>query len=274
MTKSEVSQKVAHILAQRKAVITNGHFVYAEKPDGWYHGSAYINKDAIYPHHKTVSELCRYLAYAASEQRVNAVVGPTVGGVSLAQWTAYWLEMDHGYRDVLSVCADEEPVLEKTFISFDDIGKAAQLAVVKKQDEYILPGSAYGQIAVCVESNGLSFYNKVGTKRVLKRGYDKLVAGMRCLITEDVYNSGATCRKTKSAIEVAGGEVVKMIAICDRSGGAQDCDALYTTRMDMLKEDADGYCDICRVKGRESVRQDLGKGRDYLIRQGLTQFLK
>ena len=49
---SEIELK--QIFAEAEAIITDDHFVYAKKADGWYHGREYVNKDAIYPHTKFV----------------------------------------------------------------------------------------------------------------------------------------------------------------------------------------------------------------------------
>ena len=92
MTLSPAEQdEVKRIFQEHNAIIPEDHFVYAKKPQGWFHGDAYVNKDAIYPHTRAVSFLCHLLADSFWSGGVEVVVGPTVGGVSLAQWTAHWL---------------------------------------------------------------------------------------------------------------------------------------------------------------------------------------
>ncbi|MBI4237244.1 MAG: phosphoribosyltransferase [Deltaproteobacteria bacterium] len=83
-------------------LITNNHFVYASGR----HGSAYVNKDALYPHTAAVRELCQSLAGAFVGHGIEAVAGPTVGGVILATWTAYLLSQAE-LRDVLACYAEE-----------------------------------------------------------------------------------------------------------------------------------------------------------------------
>jgi orotate phosphoribosyltransferase len=85
------------------AIITDTHVVYASGR----HGSAYVNKDAVYPHTKEISGLCRDLAARFKGRGVEIAAGPTVGGVILAQWTAHFLSELDG-RDVLAVFAEEE----------------------------------------------------------------------------------------------------------------------------------------------------------------------
>lgn len=274
------SQQIREIFASRKAIITEDHFVYAQKQDGWYHGSAYVNKDAIYPDEEATSMLCRELAVHFEEKTIGAVVGPTVGGVALSQWTTHWLNhmplQIHrrkmaGAERICAVCADEEDVLETRIWT-----KPALLGPS--------PGifSAFGKVEVSFDNVGrlerISYQAKVGTRRVIKRGYGQRVEGKQCLVVEDVINSGATVMKTCNAVNDAGGIVVGVGALCNRSGGkvtagtlqVPELFSLLDVNMEMLKEDDEGFCSICREKGRGSVRLDLGKGKEFLARLGLN----
>ena len=77
------------IFANAKAIIPDDHFVYAKKETGWFHGSAYVNKDAIYPFANYVNMLCGDFAEHFRDYGIDAVVVPTIGGVSIAQWTSF-----------------------------------------------------------------------------------------------------------------------------------------------------------------------------------------
>ena len=212
--------EVKRIFAKRNAIITGEHFVYAKKPDGWYHGYEYVNKDAIYPFVSDVKRLCQIVAMHFLMHKIDVVVGPTVGGVILSQRIAeYLLGMNSSINtDVLSVFADE-----------------------------------------------------IGGKRVIKRGYDAYVKGKRCLICEDVINSGKTVTATIEAVNDCGGKVVAVVALCNRSGGKVDRStfmvgelvSLIDLNMQMFKEEE---CPICKERGVESVRTDLGKGKEFLER--------
>jgi len=249
------------IFSRAKAIIPDDHFVYAKKPDGWYHGRAYVNKDAIYPHVGELALLCREIANHFFDRKIEVVVGPTIGAVCLAQWVAYYL----GYQ-ILAIYADEEDVLAEKEIEqtidlfipqfeFDCFGKT----IISRDPES-------GQVKI-------KFKSKVGTRRVLKRGYDKLVVGKQCLIVEDVINSGATVAKTIKAVFEAGGIISGVGALCNRSGGKVSAATLGITElfslldldMQMFKEEE---CPICKEKGVESVRTDLGKGKEFLARIG------
>ena len=268
--------EIKKIFADAQAIITGDHFVYAKKADGEYHGPDYVNKDAIYPFVNRVSDLCKEIArhflerkYFAdgTDGRIDVVVGPTVGAVSLAQWTARWFDYEFGHL-VLAICADEEDVLEPR-----KIFKEMQ-APWKEEFSF----SASGKVEIKRSATGnleVVFTEKVGTRRVIKRGYGKHVKGKRCLIVEDVINSGATVAKTRDAILQMGGEVAGVGCLCNRSGGKVTSTALCVPElfslldvdMEMFKEET---CPICREKGRGSVRLDLGKGKEFLARIGIN----
>lgn len=90
------------LLFDAGAVITDSHFVYTSDK----HGSAYVNKDTVYPHTKTTSALCRAIAEQFVGDNVDAVIAPAVGGVILSQWVAYHLS-ELTSREVLGVYAEK-----------------------------------------------------------------------------------------------------------------------------------------------------------------------
>ncbi len=265
-------QEIKDIFAKSGAIITDDHFVYAKKADGWYHGRAYVNKDAIYPHTNFVSQLCGQIALYFARFKVETVVGPTVGAVNLSQWTAYWLNntLAGGMQPIArAICADEEDILEQKQESMGTIGFREFLAngVVKIEGE----PNHLGNFGSLVK---ITFFTKVGTRRIIKRGYDALVKEHRCLIVEDIISTGLTVAKTRDAILEAGGEVVGVACLCNRSGGkilapnlcVPELFSLFDVNMEMFKEED---CPICREKGRGSVRLDLGKGKEFLARLSL-----
>jgi orotate phosphoribosyltransferase len=82
-----VAARAREILAEARAIITGSHIVYTSGK----HGTAYVNKDAVYPNTARVAELCRHLADAARPHRPEVVCGPAMGGIILAQWTGHHL---------------------------------------------------------------------------------------------------------------------------------------------------------------------------------------
>jgi orotate phosphoribosyltransferase len=84
------------------AVTTNTHVVYTSGK----HGSVYVNKDALYPHTKQTSLLCRLIAEHFSKKNIDIVVGPALGGIIPSQWIAYHLSELEG-REILGVYAEK-----------------------------------------------------------------------------------------------------------------------------------------------------------------------
>ncbi len=80
-------QQVLEILGKVNAVITDSHIVYTSGR----HGSAYVNKDAIYPHTGDTSRLCQAIAQEYVNDGIEVVIAPAIGGVILSQWTAHHL---------------------------------------------------------------------------------------------------------------------------------------------------------------------------------------
>lgn len=264
------NKEIRNIFSQAQAIITDDHFVYAKKANGWYHGSAYVNKDAIYPHTRFVSPLCKEIADHFWGNDIDVVVGPTVGGVSLSQWVAHWYAPFAYQKEVLAVYADEENIYEE----FELIGD-------ERLPREINIGPFCDAVKILLSDSDtikkVIYRAKTGTKRILKRGYDKIVNGKRCLIVEDIINSGITVQKTVEAIREAGGEIIGIGALCNRSGGnvnartlnvPAELYSLLDLNMQMIKEE---ICPICKEKGFESVRLDLGKGKEFLIRKGITK---
>ncbi len=95
-------EEVLKILEASGAVLTAGHFVYTSGK----HGSAYINKDAVYPHTDQISKLCREIARRFASSPVEVVIAPVIGGVILSQWVASHLSELKG-REVLAVYAEK-----------------------------------------------------------------------------------------------------------------------------------------------------------------------
>lgn len=257
------------IFAHRNAIIDDDHFVYAKKVEGWFHGTGYVNKDAIYPYVDDVSVLCREMVRRAvvilgGVDKIDFVVGPTVGAVSLAQWTTHWLHQIEGNDRIVAVCADEGDVLATREVALHD---RLEFNAAGKVTVFVRPSDATGIIRAM-------YTEKIGTERVIKRGYDAYVRGKRGLGVEDILNTGLTVAKTRDAVLEAGGEVVAVACLCNRSGGKVTAGTLCVPELFSLldldmKMFPEADCPICKEKGPESVRTDLGKGKDFLVRVGI-----
>ncbi len=110
-------KSVLKIFKEVGAIITDSHIVYTSGR----HGTAYINKDAVYPYTEKIKELCEkiaeYFFYHVSKD-IHVVIAPAIGDVILSQWVTdhltYLKGGPYGGR-VLSVYA-EKAEDGKTFI--------------------------------------------------------------------------------------------------------------------------------------------------------------
>lgn len=96
-------EEIFKLLESQGAVIRNSHIVYTSGR----HGSAYVNKDAIYPHTELTSKLCREIAEQFKSTPIDVVLAPALGGVILSQWVAFHLTQILG-KEILGVYAEKE----------------------------------------------------------------------------------------------------------------------------------------------------------------------
>lgn len=212
------------------AIITNTHVVYTSLK----HGSAYVNKDAIYPHTKETSLICKQLALAFKHDFVEAVIAPAVGGVILSTRVAEHLT-DMTGRDVLGVYAEKE------------------------------------EIRVLLQDKLLSQHT--GDNFVIKRGYDKLIRGMRTLVVEDVATTGNSARKVVETTRAHGGIIVGVGVLCNRGGitprDVGDVPQLISLTHASLEAWDENECPLC--KSGVPINTEIGKGREYLARKRIEQ---
>lgn len=148
--------EINKIFEDSQAIITNSHLVYSSGQ----HGEVYVNKDAVYPNTTRISRLCQFIAESFEDEEIDTVVGPVVGGVALAQWTAHHLSKLQG-KEIMAVCADksgdsfvikrgqEKFVNENRILVVEDILTTG--ASAKKVIEVVreMGGSIVGASALC-----------------------------------------------------------------------------------------------------------------------------
>ena len=111
-----------------------------------------------------------------------------------------------------------------------------------------------------------------GDTFVIKRGYDRLIAGKNVLVVEDVLTTGGSARKVIEVTRAFGGEVVGLGALCNRGGvtpedlgGVPKLHALVNVTLDTWSEEE------CLRNGPCSegvpINIDVGKGREFLARK-------
>ena len=100
------SKETMGIMQNRGAILINDHFVYTSGK----HGSAYVNKDAVYPQTRAIATICNFFSvhFFVQEIEIEVVVGPAMGGIILSQWTARSLSRTI-QGNVFAVYADKTP---------------------------------------------------------------------------------------------------------------------------------------------------------------------
>ncbi len=141
---------VLALLADVGALITGDHLVYTSGR----HGSSYVNKDALYPHTAATAAVCERLARHFTGAGVEVVAGPTIGGVILAQWTAYHLSAMDG-REVLAVYAEEEAAADGKRRAlrrgYDTLAQGRRVLVV---EDVLTTGGSARQVVEAVRRAG------------------------------------------------------------------------------------------------------------------------
>lgn len=154
-------QEVLQLLGKLGAIITDSHIVYTSGK----HGSAYINKDALFPRVRDTSDLCRVIAQHFVSQlgydKIDTVIGPTVGGALLAQRVAFFVSCISG-REVMAVYADKNRdvvisvrpsfvpwIREKRVLVVDDVLTTGGSAALVVEGVRAFGGKVIGLGAIC-----------------------------------------------------------------------------------------------------------------------------
>jgi orotate phosphoribosyltransferase len=114
------------------------------------------------------------------------------------------------------------------------------------------------------------------------RGYDRLVAGKKVLVVEDILTTGGSARRIVEVVRRAGGDVVGVAALVNRGGVtaadvgfAADIGFANSPPLNQLFALADlqlvthpaGDCPLCRHD--IPINTDVGHGREYLATRSL-----
>ncbi len=119
--------KLLDIFKKTGGFITNSHIIYTSGK----HGEMYFNKDAIYPHTKEISEICKSIAIKFKDELIDVVAAPALGGIILSQWTAYHLSGITG-KEVLGVYTEKTPDKNQIFTrGYDKLVKDKRVLIVE-----------------------------------------------------------------------------------------------------------------------------------------------
>ena len=129
------------------AVFTNNHFVYTSG----FHGSVYVNKDAMYSHPMETTMICRLFAERHQHLAIDVVVGPAVGGIILAQWTAYHLTQLKG-KEIKGVYTEKDANDNQIFRrGYDELVKGKKILIV---EDITTTGGSIKKVISSVKKSG------------------------------------------------------------------------------------------------------------------------
>lgn len=143
----ESNQEVIDILKKTGAVISGSHFVYVSGK----HAPIYINKDYIYPHTVYISRIAEMIAQKYKDSAIDIVVGPSIGGIILSQWTAHHLSLLKD-KEVLSVYTEKQPDKDQIFTrGYDTYVRGKNVLVV---EDIVTTGGSVKKVIDSVQKEG------------------------------------------------------------------------------------------------------------------------
>ncbi len=143
----ESNQEVIEIFKKTGAVVSNSHFVYVSGK----HAPVYLNKDYIYPHTAYISRIAEIIAEKYKDEPVDVVVGPSVGGIILAQWTAHHLSRLKG-KEILAVFTEKQP--DRNQIFFRGYGQFVKRKNILVVEDIVTTGGSVKKVIHSVSKEG------------------------------------------------------------------------------------------------------------------------
>lgn len=109
----------------------------------------------------------------------------------------------------------------------------------------------------------------IGNEFIIRRGYDKLVAGKNVLVVEDVLTTGGSAKKVIEAVRAIGGNVIGLGVLCNRGGitpkDVGDVPRLTALMNITLESWNEEDCPLC--KRGVPINTSVGKGSEFLARR-------
>lgn len=140
-------QELLKILKETGGYIDQSHIIATSGK----HIDTYLNKDALYPHTHAVSKVCQAMAELFADDNIEAVVGPSLGGILLSQITAYHLSKITG-KDVLGIFteknAEKDQILTR---GYDALVRNKRVLVV---EDTLTTGGSLAKVVRTVKSAG------------------------------------------------------------------------------------------------------------------------
>lgn len=144
---------------QKVGAFRSGHFVFVSG----LHADTYVNKNAMYPYTREMSELCKGIAELFKGQGIDAVVGPSTGGIILSQWVAHHLSDMEG-KQIYSTYADKDGEGFVIKRGYDELIKGKNIIVV---EDLVTTGGSLRKVIEAARGAGA---NVAGAVAVCNRG--------------------------------------------------------------------------------------------------------
>jgi orotate phosphoribosyltransferase len=141
-----MQQEVIEILERVGAIMLDDHFVGTSGR----HLEGYINKDALFPHSQEGSRIGEIFAKTFNDLEMDVVAAPAMGGIILAQWTAYHLS-NLKSKEIMGVYAEKIDDKLKFTRGFDKILKNKKVLVI---EDLTTTGGSLKKVIDAVKENG------------------------------------------------------------------------------------------------------------------------
>jgi orotate phosphoribosyltransferase len=104
---------------------------------------------------------------------------------------------------------------------------------------------------------------------IIKRGYDKLIAGKKILVVEDLTTTGGSIKKIVEAARAAGADVQAVVALFNRGGVTAERIGNPPHFISLVSLELEQWpADKCVLCERDiPVNTDIGHGREFLARK-------
>jgi orotate phosphoribosyltransferase len=141
------NEEVIDILKKTGAIVSDSHFVYVSGK----HAPVYINKDYVYPHTEYISRIAQIIAKKYKESPIDVVVGPSIGGIILSQWTAHHLSLLKE-KEVLSIYTEKQIDKDQIFTrGYDTYVRGKNVLVV---EDIVTTGGSLKKVINSVQKEG------------------------------------------------------------------------------------------------------------------------
>lgn len=138
---------IVKLLKEINAIITDDHFVYTSGK----HGSVYVRKDRLYPNTQKTSGVCELIAEKFKDKDIDIVVGPSIGGIILSQWTAYHLTKLKK-KEILGVFTEKDEESNQIFKrDYDKLVKNKKVLIV---EDLTTTGGSVAKVVKSVKKAG------------------------------------------------------------------------------------------------------------------------